>query len=106
MLGTPASPVRPVRRPHRHVGPLLSRRHWPWLQSMAPGTPDVHAVGDAAEPVRLHQGEVQILITLGSSSAADGWGGYKGPTDRDIIHFTQGPGYNDSENHYIYKSGV
>lgn len=32
------------------------------------------AFGDAAEPVLLHQGEVEILIAFGFSAETDGWG--------------------------------
>lgn len=57
------------------------------------------AFGDAAEPVRLHQGEIEILITLGSRAATDGCRLGRGvQRDRDLIHCTQVPGYNDSEN--------
>lgn len=69
------------------------------------------AFGDAAELVLLRQGKVEILITPGSGAATDGWedGVGRVETDSDLVHSTQGPGYNDSENgcwDYISKSGV
>lgn len=39
------------------------------------------AVGDAAEPVQLHQGKVEVLIARGGSSVTDGWGGRQGGDD-------------------------
>lgn len=40
--------------------------------------------GDAAEPVRLHQWEIEILITLGSRAATDGCGLGRGCRETEI----------------------
>lgn len=46
-------------------------------EALAPLTVDGarSALGDAAKPVLLPQGEVEILIAFGSDAATDGWGG-------------------------------
>jgi hypothetical protein len=39
------------------------------------------AIGDAAQPVLLHQGEIEFLIALGNSLATDGWAVEEGVTE-------------------------
>lgn len=67
------------------------------------------AFGDAAEPVLLHQGKVEILIAFGGGAATDGWEGVRGCRKTGTSSTLLGPGYNGSESRWgndISEGGV